>query len=195
MTVKTSAYVRLEAGGIHSSRPRDSLTQRAWYSPSLLALGLLKYLVTTIDSGVTFVSLRDILDLSTAARPLDPQGGLLLLSNPTIPQGAFMTAILETSALASQPVNQTAAVEAALRAFEEDPCMWVDFVKAIKENPAAWEAAHSAVAAMSNGGAVGEIMSGVGFGMMAGMLYASMTQRHRLPWRKRCKCRTTRECH
>ena len=87
-----------------------------------------------------------------------------------------MTATLETSALASQPVNQAAAVEAALRAFEEDPCMWVDFAKAIKENPAAWEAAHSAVAAMSNGGAVGEIMSGVGFGMMAGMLYASIVE-------------------
>jgi hypothetical protein len=87
-----------------------------------------------------------------------------------------MTATTETSALVSQPVNQAAAVEAALRAFEEHACMWVDFTKAIRDNPAAWEAAYSAVAAMTSGSAVGEIMSGVGFGMVAGMLYASIVE-------------------
>jgi hypothetical protein len=87
-----------------------------------------------------------------------------------------MTATLETSALVSRPVNQAAAVEAALRAFEEYACMSADFAKAIRDNPAAWDAAYSAVAAMSNDGAIREIMSGVGFGMVAGMLYASIVE-------------------
>jgi hypothetical protein len=90
-----------------------------------------------------------------------------------------MTATLEISALDSQPVNRAAAVEAALRAFQDEGSkyayLWVDFAKAIRENPASWEAAYSAVAAMTSGG-VREIMSGVGFGMVAGMLYASIVE-------------------
>jgi hypothetical protein len=91
-----------------------------------------------------------------------------------------MTATLETSALVSQPVNRAAAVEAALRAFQDEgseyACMWVDFAKAIRDNPASWEAAYSAVAAITSGNAVREIMSAVGFGMVAGMLYASIVE-------------------
>jgi len=89
-----------------------------------------------------------------------------------------MTATLETSALVSQPVNRAAAVEAALRAFQNEGSEYacVDFAKAIRDNPASWEAAYSAVAAITSGNAVREIMSAVGFGMVAGMLYASIVE-------------------
>jgi hypothetical protein len=96
-----------------------------------------------------------------------------------------MTATLEISALDSQTVNRAAAVEAALRAFQDEgskyACMWADFAKAIRDNPASWEAAYSAVAAMTSGSAVREIMSAVGFGMMAGMLYASIVETQATP--------------
>jgi hypothetical protein len=51
--------------------PGHAYDVRVTYEAELRSL---KYLVATIDSGVMFFSLRDNLDLSTAARPLDPQG-------------------------------------------------------------------------------------------------------------------------
>jgi hypothetical protein len=72
-----------------------------------------------------------------------------------------------------QPLNQAAAVEAALHAIDNayDSSEWIDFAQAIRENPKAKQELEDLLECGSD--EEDDARLAFGIGMVAGMLYAS----------------------